>query len=246
MSFVPLDRNILDSTIWRLDPVTCKVWITMLAMAHHRSGIVEATAPGIASRASLTADEVAHALAVLESPDRYSKSTAEQGRRILRVEGGYRIVNHSAYQNKDHSTPRVKRFRARKSEMKRNETVPTVTETKNKDKEKDKEKDKKREEELPARAEVGMNPNPDACHIAKRWYAVAPRGTCALDKASHQFARGLLCGIDKHALMAAVEKNPGRLPYEIVDALKPSMNKTSTAAHPAYRPTPIWKAGEHD
>lgn len=78
------------------------------------------------------------------------------------------------------------------------------------------------EEGTPA-SEVGMSPNVDAVHIAKRWYGLAPKGTCALTKASHQFARGLMVGIDKHALMRAAQENPGRLPHEIVDALKPKM-----------------------
>jgi hypothetical protein len=61
-------------------------------------------------------------------------------------------------------------------------------------------------------------------HIAQR-YAVLNPGIWNAPSASRQFEAGLACGITAKSLMAAVEANKGRKPNEIVDALKPKMEK---------------------
>lgn len=112
LSFVKLDCGILDSSLWCESPETVKVWITMLAMATPR-GIVEATAPGIARRAMLSIDAVARALETFESPDQNSRSTAEDGKRLKRVDGGYLILSYERYRDKDHTaTDRQRRRRS--------------------------------------------------------------------------------------------------------------------------------------
>lgn len=113
MPFVKLDCNILDSTLWLSDPEVRVTFITMLAMASP-DGLVEATAPGIARRANLSIETVRRVIAELESEDDESRSLAENGRRIRRVEGGYMIVNYLKYREKDHTNAeRQKRYRQR-------------------------------------------------------------------------------------------------------------------------------------
>src|SRR3990167_2677294 len=96
--YTKLFNSILASTIWRAPDTTRLVWITMLAMAD-KDGIVEASIPGLAdfARVSLTACE--QALAELAAPDIYSRSKEEEGRRIERMEGGWRLINHGKYRH---------------------------------------------------------------------------------------------------------------------------------------------------
>lgn len=137
MSYFPLDRDLLTSSLWALgSPQAVKVWIYLLLNANPRTGVVEDAAPAIALRCGLPLDETVEALGWLSSPDAHSRTKDFEGRRIEeRPEGGYRILNYRRRQDKDHSTERVKRFRERKA-GKRPETVvkrhETVTGTTNK------------------------------------------------------------------------------------------------------------------
>ncbi|MBI3932398.1 MAG: hypothetical protein HY317_03205 [Acidobacteria bacterium] len=113
MTFVKLDTNILDSSLW-VEPADVRIaFITILAMAGP-DGVCPATAPGIARRANLPLDVVERALAVLEAPDPHSRSLAEGGRRVRRVDGGYLAVNYLKYRQRDHTvTERKRRQRER-------------------------------------------------------------------------------------------------------------------------------------
>ena len=102
MSYVKLICNILDSTLWVENSDTRVVFITMLAMSDSE-GVCMSTAPGIARRANISISSVRKALVILESPDTDSRSTNDHGRRIERIDGGYRIINYLAYRNKDHT-----------------------------------------------------------------------------------------------------------------------------------------------
>jgi hypothetical protein len=90
---------IVASTIWREPSDTCKVWITMLALAD-RDGIIEASMPGLAHLARVSIEAMQTALTTLESPDPYSRSPEFEGRRIERIRGGWKILNYEAYREK--------------------------------------------------------------------------------------------------------------------------------------------------
>lgn len=114
MPYVKLDTGILDSTLWLSDSDVRIVFITMLAMATP-DGLVEATAPGIARRANLSIEAVRQAVKVLEGPDEDSRSLADEGRRVNRVDGGYQIVNYIKYREKDHTNAeRQRRYREKR------------------------------------------------------------------------------------------------------------------------------------
>lgn len=97
--YTKLFGSIVASTIWREDDKTRIVWITMLAMSN-KQGEVEGSIPGLADLSRVTVDECRAAIAKLESPDPDSRSKDEEGRRILPIDGGWKLVNHAKYRAK--------------------------------------------------------------------------------------------------------------------------------------------------
>lgn len=97
-SYTKLFSKIIDSSVWALGKDAKILWITMLAKKD-RAQKVEASIPGLANAARLTIKETEVALKELEAPDKYSQTTAHNGRRVLRVEGGWFIVNGEKYRD---------------------------------------------------------------------------------------------------------------------------------------------------
>lgn len=98
--YTKLFGTLIGSTIWRDESKETKiVWITMLAMAN-RDGVVEASIPGLADFAKVTMEECKAALARLLSPDEYSRTPDNEGRRIKEIDGGWLILNHAKYREK--------------------------------------------------------------------------------------------------------------------------------------------------
>lgn len=96
MQFVKLFNSILDSTIWQESKETKLIWITMMAMSD-RNGEIHASIPGLASRTGVTLAECEAALTCLLSPDAYSRTKTDEGRRIAVIDGGWRLLNHGKY-----------------------------------------------------------------------------------------------------------------------------------------------------
>lgn len=97
--YTKLFGSILASTIWQESKETKLVWITMLA-ASNKNGEIEASIPGLAHIACLTVQETKEALEVLMSPDPYSRTPDHEGRRIVEIPGGWRLLNHGKYREK--------------------------------------------------------------------------------------------------------------------------------------------------
>lgn len=131
MSFVKLHGSILDSSIWGEDVYTRIVWITMLAMAD-ADGIVEASVDGLARRAVVPVEACEKALAKFLGPDKYSRD-GTTGERIEKVPGGWLILNHSEYRDKQtraqaETAARVAKHRAKRAGVTGNDvTLPSVT-----------------------------------------------------------------------------------------------------------------------
>lgn len=116
MPFVKLDCGIRRSSLWFEDSDTRVVFVTMLTMASP-AGLVDATAPGIAAEAHLPLDVVRASLVKLQAPDPDSRTLANEGRRILRVDGGFFVVNYQQYRERDYTaTDRKRRQRDRERE----------------------------------------------------------------------------------------------------------------------------------
>lgn len=94
--YTKLFGSILDSTVWELPHTTVRVWFTLMAMAD-RHGEVQASIPGLAHRSRVTLEETEKALNAFLSPDKYSRTPDQDGRRIEPVDGGWRLINHGKY-----------------------------------------------------------------------------------------------------------------------------------------------------
>ena len=134
--YTRLFRGIVHSTVWREADHVRIVWVTMLALADSR-GEVAASVPGLADVSRVTVDQCRDALARLGSPDSDSRCRDEEGRRIVTIDGGWRLVNHDKYRSlggppTDATERRAwaaarKRRRRRRAECPRmSQDVPTV------------------------------------------------------------------------------------------------------------------------
>lgn len=95
-TFTKLFSSITSSTIWVEDPETKVVWITMLAMAD-KKGRVFASIPGLAKDAVVSVAAARRAIDLFLSPDPDSRSQEWEGRRIEKIDGGWRLLNHAKY-----------------------------------------------------------------------------------------------------------------------------------------------------
>ncbi len=68
----------------------------MLAMADRR-GRIWGSIPGLANRARLSVDQVEDALTRFQRPDKYSRTPDHEGRRVEKIDGGWRLLNHAKY-----------------------------------------------------------------------------------------------------------------------------------------------------
>lgn len=110
--YVKLFSSILDSTLWQQDPPTKVLWITLLAMANWY-GEVHASIPGLAHRAGIALEECERALNLFQQPDKYSRTADHQGRRIQTIEGGWLVLNYTAYRARMSGEDRRERDRIR-------------------------------------------------------------------------------------------------------------------------------------
>lgn len=139
MPFVKLDCDILTSTIW-YDPDARIMFLTALLMAVPREylepapqiavrdltllgwnappgwyGFVPAAGVGITNRAGVEKEAGLAALERLGSPEPDSRSPEYDGRRVVRVDGGYLVLNFQKYRDRDYTgAERAKRYRERK------------------------------------------------------------------------------------------------------------------------------------
>ena len=139
MPFVKLDTRILDSSLW-IDRGCKDIFITSLLLAEPKEftepqqqiavrsitytgfivppgwyGFVAAAAPGIIRRALMETKEGMDALEALGNPDPESRSSDFEGRRLVRIDGGYIVLNYMKYREFDHTAAtRMKKMRARK------------------------------------------------------------------------------------------------------------------------------------
>jgi hypothetical protein len=96
MTFTKLFSSITESTVWCEPDRVRIVWITMLAMADSR-GRVWASIPGLANRARVPVDDAKAAIERFLAPDEYSRTPDNDGRRVVPIDGGWRLLNHEKY-----------------------------------------------------------------------------------------------------------------------------------------------------
>lgn len=96
--YTKLFSSITESTIWVAPDKHLRMWVWLLAKADQH-GIVYGSIPGAASGARMTLEEAAEALKSFLSPDPYSRTKDNEGRRIEEVDGGWRLLNHGKYRD---------------------------------------------------------------------------------------------------------------------------------------------------
>jgi len=112
--------KLLTSSLWDEDPAARLVFLSMLALAD-ADGIVDC--PNVKTLArvlNLPIDYVETALTVLEGPDPGSRSTALEGRRVVREGSAWRLVNYAEYREfrsakQEAGRRRVEEYRARRA-----------------------------------------------------------------------------------------------------------------------------------
>jgi uncharacterized phage protein (TIGR02220 family) len=153
MPFVKLDVKILDSSLWD-DRDQREAFIVLLLLGEPYEvressrvtivtqrvtrdgvlpegwyGVAKVTTSGLARRIGIGKPEVEAALDKLQQPDPDSRDSSFEGRRILKIEDGYIILNFMKYREFDHTaSERAKRYRDRKK-IKDASRVTTVTVT---------------------------------------------------------------------------------------------------------------------
>jgi hypothetical protein len=144
MPFVKLDAGILTSTLWEEPDATKLVFLTALLLAGPHEvtepmeqleirslkttsfvippgwyGFVAAAGIGIIRQARVEPEPGLTALEKLGGPDPASRSSVFEGRRLVRVEGGFVVLNFFKYRDRDYSAAeRMRKLRARKAEGK--------------------------------------------------------------------------------------------------------------------------------
>jgi hypothetical protein len=113
--FTKLFNSILHSTIWSEPDHVRIIWITMLAMSD-KHGEVHAAVPGLARMAGKSVEETEDALRRFQEPDRHSRTPDFEGRRIEKISGGWRLLNHGKYRALLSADERREYFRKKKAE----------------------------------------------------------------------------------------------------------------------------------
>jgi hypothetical protein len=141
MAFAKIDTRILDSSLW-VERGIRDIFITALLMAMPYEvtepiaqlkvdsleetgfivppgwyGFVEAAGPGLIHRALVSPEEGIASLRALGEPDYESRSHEFDGRRLVRVNGGFIVLNFIRYRDRNESSKeRMRLFRQRQRE----------------------------------------------------------------------------------------------------------------------------------
>lgn len=127
--FTKLFSSILTSSIWSEDNNTRILWITILALTD-QDGYCAASVPGLANMARLSVDDTVQALSKLEAPDQYSRTTSNEGRRLQKVDGGWLVLNHGLYRDRERAEKRreyMRELMAKKRMLAANEANKVIT-----------------------------------------------------------------------------------------------------------------------
>ena len=126
MSYTKLFNSIITSTIWAEDDKTRILWITMLALSD-KNGEVQSSIPGLARLAGVSVSECEDALTKFLSPDPYSRTPDDEGRRIETIPGGWALLNHGKYREmasrEEQKESAAERQRRHRDKQKRNAPV---------------------------------------------------------------------------------------------------------------------------
>jgi hypothetical protein len=124
--FTKLSSGIVQSSIMLEDSDTFKAWIVFLASCES-DGIARVSAVYISSICHFSLEKTLDIIKKLESPDPVSRSTNDEGRRIERINGGYRIINYLQYREYTYSdSPEAIKKRAQRDIGTKKGHVPNI------------------------------------------------------------------------------------------------------------------------
>jgi hypothetical protein len=125
--YAKLFSSILLSSVWDQSHEAVRVWITLLALADSE-GVVYGTIGGVASAARVDKAKAAEAIETFLAPDAESSSSDFEGRRLERVEGGWRVLNYLRYRKtRDAEARRSANAEAKRRERERARSAPLLT-----------------------------------------------------------------------------------------------------------------------
>ena len=110
--YAKLFSDIVDSSIWKEDSDTCKVWITLLALAD-ADGFVRGSDGWLADKSKVELAKCIEAVSKFCSPDPCSRTPDNEGRRVERLEDGYLVLNYLAFRDRLSNDPKVTATRER-------------------------------------------------------------------------------------------------------------------------------------
>ena len=96
MSYATLHKSISSSSLI-MEPVEARWLFAFMLSQADRTGYVPGSPVGLAHQANLPIEVTREMLVILESPDADSRTPDKEGRRIEKVDGGWRIVNYEKY-----------------------------------------------------------------------------------------------------------------------------------------------------
>lgn len=99
MGYAKLFSSITESSLWSEPKEVRLLFVSMLARADS-IGFIESSVTGLARLANLSIQETEKSLEALSGPDPYSKNPANEGRRIVKVPGGWCLVNYEEYRDR--------------------------------------------------------------------------------------------------------------------------------------------------
>ena len=125
-----LFTKILDSSIWLAPDPHRLVWITLIAAMDEDGNAMFACVENLAARARVSVKQAEAAVAAFESPDPKSGDPDNEGRRIERFPGGWKVLNAYKYRAlvtrhivREQTRARVERYRAKKAVTQSNADV---------------------------------------------------------------------------------------------------------------------------
>lgn len=98
--YAKLFASIVESSLWDEDSNTCKVWITLLALADSE-GFIRGSVGWLSKRARVDAVTVEKALRKFQDPDPFSRTPTKEGRRLETTPDGWVIINYAWYREQD-------------------------------------------------------------------------------------------------------------------------------------------------
>jgi hypothetical protein len=118
-AYTKLFHRILQSSVWDLDDRTRIVWITLLAMTDSNGSVIS-TVKFVAKMARLDrtdqdVEDVRRAIERFSEPDLESLTEGDEGRRLVRIEGGWQLINFKKYQEMMKQEARRETWRESKS-----------------------------------------------------------------------------------------------------------------------------------